>query len=381
MRKKNASNKILRFLILILVSGVGGYWLGKMGQSGPKWVDAGLGFGGKMLLIALLLPAFMVAVAWHEAGHAAAGVAMGFDFKMYIVGPFMWEKQNGRWHFKWNKKLNLAGGLVMCVPTGTHHLIRRMACYAAAGPLSSLLLAGGIVGILYRFVPTSLPIRDFGTAMVGAFLVFTALMSFFFFVATSIPSNMGGLYSDGARVLRLLKGGDTARFEVLFLKLVADTMSGLRPKSLDAKVLEELHSIALRQNEPFGAYLHGYAYYAAFDRGETDAAEKHLSDYINAVDQMPAGIRDAVWLDAAFFYACAKKDLAQAERYWEKFRPSAFVPKAQIFATEAAMALLKNDWVAAAAKKEAALAELPNMMDRGTAAALQERLATFTTAG
>ena len=39
-----------------------------------------------------------------------------------------------------------------------------------------------------------------------------------------------------------------------------------------------------------------------------------------------------VWLDAAFFYAYAKKDLEKALHYWNMFKPAAMISKAQIFA-------------------------------------------------
>jgi len=60
-------------------------------------------------------------IAVHEMGHAIAGIAVKFDFKTYVVGPFMWEKDEIGWRFKWNRNVNTAGGLVICMPIGTEN--------------------------------------------------------------------------------------------------------------------------------------------------------------------------------------------------------------------------------------------------------------------
>jgi len=38
---------------------------------------------------------------------------------MYVIGPFLWAKEQNNWLFKWNKNVNTAGGLVICLPTDT----------------------------------------------------------------------------------------------------------------------------------------------------------------------------------------------------------------------------------------------------------------------
>ena len=127
--------------------------------------------------------------------------------------------------------------------------------------------------------------------------------------------------TDGARILRLQRGGDTARFEYLILKLTVSTSSGVRPKLLNINELEEALAVAKRLNEPFGVYLHGFLHQVAFDNDDVAAAEKHLLDYINEAENIPEGIRNMVWLDAAFFYAYGKKDLEAAARFWQQFEP------------------------------------------------------------
>ena len=50
------------------------------------------------------------------------------------------------------------------------------------------------------------------------------------------------------------------------------------------------------------------------------------------------------------------------------------IPKAQIYATEAAMAVLKNETELALAKIEASQLEIPGMLDKGVGIALQDKL-------
>lgn len=373
--QKKTFIKIFRLLLI----GFMGFGVGKlMGvilpKSGPLLPLVGLTLGAKLLLFASILPAILFVLAWHEAGHALAGVMVGFDFKMYVVGPFLWEKQAGKWVFKWNKKVNAAGGMVICLPQSEDNIATKFAWYAAAGPIASLLLAVLAAVIGFYVLP---PFDQIGSLAVGAikfFLFVVALFSALIFLVTSIPMHMGGFYSDGARVMRLLSGGDKAKFDVFILKMTAKLASKTRPKDLAIKEIEEARILGARLKEPFAVYLDGYLHHAAFDSGQYDEAERYLQDYIAQAEKIPQGIREVVWLDAAFFYAYAQKDIEKAVEYLGRFRPSAIIPKAYQYAAEAAVAHLKNDRETFTLKKDAALRELPNMMDQGLAAATRERM-------
>jgi hypothetical protein len=366
------SQKIKKILLLIL-GAVAGYTLSKVGKM--IWPGEPLLLTGaqKALILGMIIPCFLIVIAWHELGHAYMGVRAGFDFRMFVVGPFMWEKGDTQWRFRWNKNLNLAGGLVLCVPRSKEGLAPKVVRYAAGGPLASLLLAVLLAIICYACAQLS-AVPTVGLVNVMLLLTIMASFSALIFIVTSIPMHSGGFYSDGARVLRLLRGGDAAKFDVFFFSLMADISSGKRPRLLDVEALTAIQDVARRAKEPFAAYLPGILYQAYLDRGNTEAAAVHLDEYIGQAPQMPAAMQDMVWLDAAFFHAYARKDLDTAQQYWAKFRHSAFVPKGQVLATEAVMAQLGDDPARSAELRAAALRELPNMLDQGLAAALRERL-------
>lgn len=150
-------------------------------------------------------------------------------------------------------------------------------------------------------------------------------------------------------------------------------LAGVWPRELNKNDLNEALRLGNQLNAPMKVYLHSYLHQAALDEGDTDSAEMHLQDYLAEIESIPKGLRGMAHLDAAFFYAYARKDLEQAEKYWKQFVPSAMIPKAQVLATEAAIGKLKNE-PDTDVKIEQALKQIPAMSDRGNGIALKEKL-------
>jgi len=372
MKKKKKVIQTLSFLGILCLSILLGYFAGKFGLKIAFQLPK-LGILGLFLLI---IPIVFFVIAFHEAGHAIAGIKVGFDFRMYVVGPFLWEKEQGKWKFKWNKNVNIAGGMVLCLPIGVAKLSKRFMVYAAGGPIASLVLSLFAGTFFYLLLPTDAS----GHTILRLFSYSCLMLSFFsilIFVVTTIPFHSGGFSSDGARVLRLIKGGEAAKLEILFLKIVTEITSGIRPSKLNKTDLESALTIALQLNAPFLVYIYGFLHQVSFDEGNIMDAEKYLQAYIEYANEIPEGIRNSVWLDAAFFYAYAKNDMDTATAYFIQFKPAAMIPKALILATEAVMHFRKNEIALGIEKRIAAEKELPNMIDKGGAIALSEKLLTF----
>lgn len=363
--KKSQFVKAIRTIAVMVIFGGIGFFAAKMGIA----ASSGMSKSSILVLALLFIPIFFMVIAIHEAGHAVAGVWMNFDFKTYIVGPFMWQKEQNKWHFKWNKNVNTAGGMVVCMPLGTENLAKRFSVYASGGPVASLVLMLTAYGFYSLLSSSATTTEIFRNA-----LYIMAVLSLIVFITTAFPFRANGFSSDGARVLRLLKGGETSRFELLILKLITAASAGIRPKEIDINELNEANTLAKKLNAPFGVYLHSFFHQAEFDKGNIEKAEQHLLDYIKEVESIPKGIHNIVWLDAAFFYAFAKKDIEEATNYWKKFETAALIPKAQILATEAAINILKNENEMAINKIEAAENEIENMLDKGLGIALREKL-------
>lgn len=368
MNKKKVI-KALGTLMIMVMGGAVGYFAAKLGagsaQSMPGWQV--------LMLLVLAVPAFFVVVGFHEAGHAVAGMWVKFDFRMYVVGPFMWDKEETGWKFKWNKNVNLSGGMVICLPLSSENLAKRFSIYALGGPAASVIFAALVYGI--RLIAVTLnvsgnPVLDF-IALLFGLLSFLSVVIFFM---TIIPLHTGGFYTDGARALRFLRGGDTSRFELLLVKIISDSSGGIRPALLNTDEINEALALANKLDAPMKVYVWYYLYHAAFDKGQYEEAEIYITAYIAEIESIPKGIRGSVSLDAALFYAIARKDLGRAELYWKQYVPSALLPKAQVLATEAAILSLRGDRVQRDEKIELALQEIPNMIDRGVGIALREKL-------
>lgn len=368
MDKKKIIKAFGTLIIMVMGAGVG-YFAAKMGagsaRSMPGWQV--------ITLFVLAVPAFFVVVGFHEAGHAVAGSWVKFDFRMYVVGPFMWDKEERGWKFKWNKNVNLSGGMVICLPVTSENLARRFSIYALGGPAASLVFAVfayGIRLIMEASNATGNPVFSLIASLFGLM----SFLSVLIFFMTIIPLHTAGFYTDGARALRFLRGGDTSRFELLLMKTISSSSGGIRPKLLNTDEINEALALATKLSAPMKVYVLYYKYQVAFDQGQYDEAEGYIKEYLAEIESIPKGIRGSVFLDAAFFYAVARNDQAQAESYWRQYEPSAIIPKAQVFATEAALLNLNRDNAARNQKIDLALEQIPNMIDRGVGIALREKL-------
>lgn len=361
--------KTLSKLLLMVIGASVGFMAAKIGLDSAKTAST----AQVVIFIILFLPVFFLVVGVHEAGHAIAGKFVDFDFRMYVVGPFMWDKGEAGWKFKWNKNVNVSGGLVICIPTTTENLAKRFSIYSLGGPAASFVLTALAYGVklLLDVINTNQnPVLSV-TESIFALMSFLSLM---IFIITIIPMHTSGFYTDGARAVRFLRGGDTSRFETLLMNLIAKSYSGTRPRLLNQAEIREALTLANTLQAKMKVYVLYYLYHAAFDDDKYDVAEAYLTEYLADIENIPKGMRGSAFLDASFFYASAKNDLAQAEYYWNLYEPSAIIPKAQVFATEAAIQRLKNDDARMLITIDMAIKELPNMMDRGAGIVLHEKL-------
>lgn len=372
MDSKKIKYAITRMLLMVLGGGVG-FVAAKFGISASHTAST----AHVVTVIILFIPVFFLTIGIHEAGHALAGRFVNFSFRLYVVGPFMWDKEETGWKFKWNKNVNISGGLVICIPTSTENLAKRFSTYALGGPTASLVFAALAYGakLTIDIFNTN---QSSGPHITASIFGLISFMSLIIFIITIVPMHTAGFYTDGARALRFLRGGDTARFDTLLMSLISKSYSGIRPRLLNKEELLEASVLAQKLNTKMKVYIHYYQYQVSFDEGNLDEALIHLHHYLANIDSIPKGLQGSAYLDAAFFYAYAKKDLEQAENYWKQFVPSAIIPKAHVLATEAALSFLKKDYLKMNAAIEKARIELPNMMDRGIGRVLAEQLTELT---
>lgn len=361
-------------ILLALAGGAVGFFSAQAGLKVAQTMPTSV----FITLLILIIPSFFLVIALHEAGHALAGVWGNFDFRMYVVGPFLWEKEAGQWKFKWNKNVNTSGGMVLCLPTESKDLRSRFARFAAGGPLASLV--SGVVFAGIYAVLTLLSSSSLFMQVLTGWVAILAFLSGVIFIITALPFHTGGFSSDGARVLRLYRGGAVARFEVLLLKIIATSSAGVRPSQWSVAELEEALTLARAIDAPMRVYLYYFFYHQALDTHNLSRAEEYLNHYITEADAVPPGIRAGIWIEAAFFYAHVKKDLDKATHYWNQYKHSAFIPKALVLGTEAALCQLRGETDQATSLYEKAMTEIPTMLDQGVAMSLKDQVQEMLTA-
>jgi hypothetical protein len=356
---------LLLGLLLGALGGALGAWAAKHGLKLPG--KAHWSRGQVLGLLALLPPAWLLAVALHELGHALAGRLQGFRLYWLVVGPLMWRRQPpGRLRFGWNRNLNLAGGLALSAPPDDHRLRERFRVFAAGGPLASLgwgaLALGG-----YALLPAGTQ----GTVPAAA-LALSGAVSLLLFVVTMLPLQAGGFVSDGRRLLNLSRPGPQQELEVVMLTATVRSMAGVRPRELSRPALEA--AAALSVEHPFTAYVPYYRYLYHLDTGDPAAAGQHLAQYRRQLAKLPAPLQASGWLEAAFFSAAYEHDAAAARAYLAQANINAHTPADQLPRVEAALARLAGDAEQAGAQAQAALRELPRNLDQGSARLHQEWL-------
>ncbi|MCZ8022407.1 MAG: M50 family metallopeptidase [Cyclobacteriaceae bacterium] len=353
------TKKIIISILLSLLGGVFGFLIAYLGFKSANQYPGEI----TLALFVAIIPLYFIVIALHEAGHAIAGVWVGFDFKFYVVGPFMWEKEDVKWKFSWNKNVNTAGGLVLCLPTNDHNLRKRFAWFAAGGPLASLA-TGLLFFVLYMLCKNYAFVGSLWLFVQGV-LGLACLLSLFIFFVTALPFHAGGFSSDGARCLRLLSGGRKADFEVLLLKIITSSSSGTMPNALSERELQNALALGTEVGSPTAFYLNLYLYYHYWSVNKLEEAEIYLQKYISCADEVPEGIRNGVWLEGVIFYGLVKPDYEKAIGYWSKYKPAALIAKVLALGAEATVLKLQNESEASEQKFKEAIASQYQAIDKG----------------
>jgi hypothetical protein len=354
--------RVLRFIVFLIFTLAAGFGLGWL----LAWLDERLGrqtsssfeLGWPHLL--LLPVVYLVVITVHELGHVAGGLLVRFRFLLLVVGPLKLVNSQAGLKFEWNTNLAMIGGLAACLPTDTHNLRRRFIALVAGGPLASLVFGLAVSGLAYWLGPrTSLP----------AFaLLITGIMSLAIGGVTLVPGRTAGFMTDGAQILQLLRGGTAVELRNLLIILQALSLSGVRPRQYNPALLEQIEKLR-RSLKPdastAAASLPAYSYH--LDRGEIEAAGQALDEAIANLELFPAGVKQNVALEAAYFVAAHRNDAAAACAWLNQSKGGLLIEAHSRGRAEAAVLLAEGKLDQARRAAEQALAAIPKAFDRGGA--------------
>ncbi len=327
------------------------------------------GAAGVALRIVVVVTAVYVAMASHELGHTLAGVARGFRFVFWAVGPLWVSREGERLQARLNGNLSMWGGMAVTVPQDTGDIVRRFAWAVAGGPVTSLALA-----LLAAFGSAAAPAD---ADLLRLWLATIAVTSAVIFLVTVQPFGAGGGFaSDGGRLWRLLRGGAPAAQEAALLTLASLAVAGVRPRAWPPNAVERV--VAPQRHGPYAAAGSMLAAQHFLDRGEEARAGEAVDLLLALWPEQPDLLRASIAADLAFFLVDRRGDTVRARELLAEARGPLAEPH-RVLRAQAAIRLAVGDrWgalTAVAAAREALARPLleANDMDRELLDALAAR--------
>ncbi len=353
------------FLVGVGLGLVGAVFGILIARYGFDFVDLGeVGLLGVVVFILGAFPIFFLCVLVHELGHLVTGWLAGFRCLGLILGPIEAKRDDDKLSVKFNSDSPWAGGFALCVPQSTENLVRRTFLLVAGGPGASLL--GAAAGWAFVWMTTSG--SGSVSSLLQAWIALFSAISLFLATASLVPSRAGRFLSDGARLLRLARGGLRARRDAALMALVGLSFSALRPRDWPQDLIQEA-----RQSQgyaPFQAAAELFSYYHEIDRDRPEKAAVHLQSALDLLPQIAPAMQGAYAIEAAFYDIALRQDSGSGRRWLEQARGQMFADQKTFELVKSLLAYSRNPSPAARSAVETCLENLPD--SRGPARARKE---------
>jgi hypothetical protein len=313
----------------------------------------------------LLLPlTFFTVILLHELGHLCGGLMRGMRFLLLIVGPLRLRQTMSGLKLDWFWNSGTFGGLAAALPDPKRPIRGQLLPLIVGGPLASLLLT-----VLALWLSTRIDGRW------AAHLLILGGLSGLIFVVTALPTRAGGFLSDGRQCIELLRGGAAVEQTAMIMAAYAQSLSGIRPRDRDPAPLER--AVALSGDEPLrdiGVSL--MAYQVALDRRDLGAASEWIDRVAAGHDAYPAGFRQALACEIAYFSARYRRDPDTASVWFARAK-GGVVELSQRALAEAAIALARGDALMALQAIARSEKTLGDSSDAGSVPFLQDELSSL----
>jgi hypothetical protein len=284
----------------------------------PTVPRAQLGAVGKLVLFIGVLVAAAVAPLVHELGHVIGGAFVRFRFTFLTWGPFRVAREGDEVRVRMNSDFALAGGIALSLPTTMEDLARRNAIVVAAGPVVSLV--AGAVGLTVSYLTgiwrSSAAMSDPTLAITGMVAATFGLCSIGLGLLTLIPGRTGRFATDGAQLLRYVRGGSEADRHSAVATLLAVAMGATRPRDWPRGVIR-----GLTIGDPDGSDAilgESFAYYQALDDGDMRRAHQALSTVLERTIVKGRRARAPYAQEAAFYELAVRGDASAAGRWLDE---------------------------------------------------------------
>jgi hypothetical protein len=170
-----------------------------------------------------------------------------------------------------------------------------------------------------------------------------------------VPMQAGGFYSDGARVVMLLRGGPRAERLGAAALMVGAAMAG-QLASLDPTIVARATALSDGTIDDIGAALLAYTW--ALARGEQQQAGRYLDHALAFEGTFASPLRPSLLAEGAYFLARHRGEAEAARAYLEQVGAATIVEPHDRKRAEAAVLLAEGKPEEARAAVEAGLAAL-----------------------
>jgi hypothetical protein len=288
--------------------------------------------------------ALFTVLAVHELGHVLVGMFTGYRFISIRVGLL---QINTPFRVTWGRKGSIPGaaGFALMVPTHSRGLRRRAIVKLLAGPLANL--ASGLAVIF--LAPAS---TVFSTCFV-AFSIFVGLVNL-------IPFRSKAMFSDGKRILMLLRNSQQGERWLALMQIIADLRNGIQSDDLRTDFLAI--ATAVQDDSPDTVSAHTIAYWAAYYKHDDAEAARLLEVCLKYLGFAAPLIREAVLTDAVIFQARRRKRTDLAQQWLAEIPEKTIIPEHR-FAADAAILEGQGDLQGALRKMDEAETVISGLAD------------------
>ena len=182
----------------------------------------GLSFGQRLLLFALSLFSFYVAmllqIVIHEAGHLVFGLLTGYRFLSFRIFSWMLVWEDGKLRFR-RYSLAGTGGQCLMIPPQLQDGTMPVLLYNFGGAILNLLTAALFFALSFLLPPSS---------FLRLFLRLLTLAGVYGALTNGIPMHLGPVDNDGSNALTMLKSREAIRSFWVQLKMMEQLSRGIR---------------------------------------------------------------------------------------------------------------------------------------------------------
>jgi len=276
-----------------------------------RWLEShGLPVAHRGLIEVIVVS--LVATFFHELGHASIGIAFHMKLRAFVVGPFSWRIDEGRWKFKFNAAGFLSmGGATGVVPSSATQPAWHELAMITAGPATNLYwgILSGAFAVAFAQRPDAY----------GAYISPLALFAIINFVdcfTNLIPIRTATGYSDGAQIYQILSGGAWAAYHRSISVVTASLVTPLRPRNYDMEALERASQGISEGLAGLRLRLFKYSHYLDCGRLQESrqAIEEAEAIYNLSAIKLPAELHTGF----VFANAYVRRDATAARSWWTR---------------------------------------------------------------